>query len=81
VREEKVKLLPLEGFKRLLVAPEGNGEKARRDRAILVLMGIHGLRVAEVAGLKVGDPDPTVRVLAVTGKGDTGHTLMDSRPR
>ena len=32
-------------------APKGDGLQARRDRAILALMGVHGLRVAEVAGL------------------------------
>jgi site-specific recombinase XerD len=74
-REERVKFLPLEGLKSLLVAPQGDGTKARRDRAILALMGIHGLRVAEVAGLEVGDLDLGAGVLAVTGKGDKTRTI------
>jgi site-specific recombinase XerC len=49
-REEKAKFLPLDGLKRLLDAPKGDGLQARRGRAILALMGVHGLRVAEVAG-------------------------------
>jgi site-specific recombinase XerD len=53
-RAERIKLLPLESLKRLLAAP-GQSRKARRDRAILALMGYHGLRVAEVAGLTVDD--------------------------
>jgi site-specific recombinase XerD len=32
--------------------------KGRRDRAILALMGVHGLRVAEVAGM-LGDASVT----------------------
>ena len=50
-RAERIKFLPLEGLRRLLDAPKGDNPAAVRDRAILALMGRHGLRVSEVAGL------------------------------
>lgn len=65
-REDSVKFLPLEGFKRLLSLPDN-----ARDRAILALMGWHGLRVEEIVNLtldnlSLGGELPT---LSVTGKG------------
>jgi site-specific recombinase XerD len=68
-REERVKCLPLQGLKQLLVAPQGDGPLARRNRAILALMGVHGLRVAEVAGLDLVDVDLGVGQVRVLGKG------------
>jgi site-specific recombinase XerD len=41
-RDERVKYLPLQGLKQLLVAPQGDGPLACRNRAILALMGVHG---------------------------------------
>jgi integrase/recombinase XerC len=38
-------------------------------------MGIHGPRVAEVAGFEVGNLDLASGVLAVTGKGDKTRTI------
>lgn len=68
--EERIKYLPLDGLKRLLTAPQGDTPRARRDRAILALMGFHGLRVAEVAGLVIPDYAPgDLPRLAVRGKG------------
>ena len=74
-REERVKFLPLEGLKRLLQAPQGDGAKGRRDRAMLALMGIHGLRVSEVAGLDVDDLDLDQGRVTVTGKGRKTRTV------
>jgi len=68
-RSERVKYLPLDGLKRLLDAPEGNGLQATRDRAMLVLMAVHGLRVAEVAELRMENVDLGARVMTVVGKG------------
>jgi integrase/recombinase XerD len=53
--EDRRKFLPLGGLARLLAAPQGDTPRARRDRAILALMGYHGLRVSEVAGLVITD--------------------------
>lgn len=66
----RVKYLPIEGLRRLLRLPDGRTVAGRRDRAALLLMALEGLRVAEVAGLALGDyhaEDPA-RV-TVTGKG------------
>ena len=81
-RSERIKFLPLEGLRRLLDAPQGDKPGAVRDRAMLALMGRHGLRVSEVAGLTVGAVDldaypatgyaGTVRVL---GKGSKQRTV------
>lgn len=65
-REDAIKFLPLEGFKRLLSLPDN-----ARDRAILALMGYHGLRVEEIVNLSLDDLNlggelPTI---SVTGKG------------
>jgi len=74
-RAERVKFLPLEGLRRLLNAPEGNSRMARRDRAILALMGKHGLRVAEVAGLDVESVDFVAGTVRVLGKGRKRRTV------
>lgn len=65
-REDSVKFLPLEGFKRLLSLPDN-----ARDRAILALMGWHGLRVEEVTNLNRDDVNlgGELPTLTVTGKG------------
>lgn len=44
----------------LLNAPDASTVKRRRDRAVLVLMGYHGLRVSTVVGL---DLDAIARAL------------------
>ena len=74
-REERVKYLPLEGLKQLLAAPQGDGLIARRNRAILALLGVHGLRVAEVAGLRPEDVDLGAAEVRVLGKGRKIRTV------
>jgi site-specific recombinase XerD len=74
-RDERVKYLPLEGLKRLLAAPQGDGPLARRNRAILALMGVHGLRVAEVAGLQTEDIGLSTGEVRVLGKGRKIRTV------
>jgi len=56
----------------LVEAPEGSDLRALRDRAILALMVRNGLRVAEVADLRIGDlgEDQGFRVATIRGKGD-----------
>ena len=73
--EERVKYLPLQGLKRLLEAPVGEGIQATRDRAILALMGVHGLRAAEVAGLEADDADLDRGIVNVEGKGRKRRTV------
>ncbi len=73
-REDRAKFLPLDGLRQLLVAPGRTLPDlppfAVRDRAILALMGVHGLRVSEVARLDVGDVALEAGTLTVRGKGD-----------
>lgn len=73
--EERVKYLPLDGLKQLLTAPQGDSALARRNRAILALMGVHGLRVAEVAGLQTEDIDLGTGEVKVLGKGRKIRTV------
>jgi len=64
--EDKIKFLPLAGFKQIL-----NITDNERDTAILALMGMHGLRVDEVCRLSLDDltlSDPAQ--ILVTGKGN-----------
>lgn len=65
-REDTIKFLPLSGFKRLLTLPDN-----ARDRAILALMGWHGLRVEEVVNLSLSDLslEGELPTITVTGKG------------
>jgi site-specific recombinase XerD len=74
-RDDRVRFLPLEGLKRLLDAPRGDGLRAVRDRAILALMGIHGLRVGEIVALDVADLDPDAGTVSVPGKGGKRRTV------
>lgn len=80
-RQERVKYLPLVGLSRLLNAPDPQTAKGKRDRAILALMGRHGLRVAEVAALTVADldlGDPST--VQVSGKGSKTRKVYLTPP-
>jgi site-specific recombinase XerD len=60
--------LPAEAVARILaVAPDARG------RLVVLLMAQMGLRVGEVAAIRVGDVDDRRRVLAVRGKGGRGE--------
>jgi len=82
-RSERVKYLPLAGFRELLNAPDKTTTKGKRDRAIMALLGYHGLRVSEVAslevdGLHLGDP----AWVTVTGKGNkTRQVYLTSKTK
>ena len=54
---------------RLLDAAQGTDAVSRRDRAVLELMYGTGARVAEVAGLSIGDVDLRGRLVRLLGKG------------
>lgn len=71
-KAEKVKFLPLPGLQRLLMLPEATTPTGARDRAAILLMALHGLRVSEVASLDIADVDlasEPVRVTVRAGKG------------
>jgi integrase/recombinase XerD len=54
---------------KLLNAPDPQTVRGKRDRALLALMYASGLRVSEVASLRIGDIDWTGGFLRVRGKG------------
>lgn len=68
-RAERVKWLPLPAIQRLLDAPDPATVKGARDRAILMLLTIHGLRRMEVAHLRIEDVDLQAMVITPWGKG------------
>jgi site-specific recombinase XerD len=73
-QSERIKYLPLMTLKALFAATETARDPAAqvRDKAIVALMAIHGLRVCEVSRLDVGDVDleaGEAGELAVLGKG------------
>jgi integrase/recombinase XerD len=67
-RSERIKFLPLDGLRRLLDAPRGDHPAAVRDRAILAMMGRHGLRVSEVTGSGVESVDLTLALSKFSGR-------------
>lgn len=54
---------------RLLDAVTGDEPRARRDRAILELLYATGMRISELAGLRLGDLDLARNTAVVFGKG------------
>ena len=62
-------VLSVDDLKALLAACAGKSFEARRDAAIVRLFADGGLRLAELAGLKVADVDLHERMVYVTGKG------------
>jgi site-specific recombinase XerD len=78
-RHERVKYLPLETVRRVLAAPNPNKAKGIRDRAIMVLMAMHGLRVVEVHRLNMDEVDleaGEAGQVRVFGKGDKWRTIL-----
>lgn len=57
------------------------GVKNERDRSILILLYILGLRISELVGLNWSDFQPTEEAIAVTifGKGHKTRTLLITR--
>lgn len=74
-RSEMVKWLPISAIQQILHAPDATTLKGKRDRAILSLMALHGLRVMEVASLTMPDIDLANKSLKVMGKGGKVRTI------
>lgn len=78
---ERIKYVPEAGIRRLLAMPEqkhGSTPRAHRDRSILSLMAIHGLRTVEVHRLDVGNIDRQATAygaLHIFGKGSKWRTV------
>jgi site-specific recombinase XerD len=67
--EPVTEVLSVAQLRALLDACAGKGFTARRDMAIVRLFADGGLRLAELAGLAVGDVDLRERMVYVRGKG------------
>ncbi len=63
------KFLEVEEVVRLVEAPSGEGFEAARDRAILELFYSSGLRIGELAPLKIHEVDLQEAMVRVKGKG------------
>ena len=64
------KVLDVDQTKQLLDAPRADNWINRRDSAIIELLYSSGLRVAEVASLKINDLDAREGIVRVVGKGN-----------
>src|SRR5690606_24319247 len=69
VPEKLVPVVDDDSLRRLFRTVDGKEFDDRRDKAILSLFIDVGLRIAEMAGLKVGDVDIEARFVTVMGKG------------
>jgi len=63
------KPLTEEEVERLLAAVDGDGARARRDRAVLEVLYATGARISELVGLSLGDLDLEARLVRLFGKG------------
>ena len=78
-QEDKVKYLPQIAVQRVLSLPNLNTPKGVRDRAVLVLMALHGLRCIEVHRLSLEDLDletGEAGEMRVFGKGDKWRMIL-----
>jgi len=69
VPEKLVPVVDDDSLRRLFKAVDGKEFEDRRDKAILALFIDVGLRIAEMAGLRVQDIDLEARFVSVMGKG------------
>ena len=63
-----------------LLAMQGDDPLTVRDRALLELLYSSGLRLAELAGLDLGDLDISDRTVRVTGKGSKTRVVPVGKP-
>jgi integrase/recombinase XerD len=64
------KYLNLEEINRMIEAPDGSKATGLRDRAMIELLYATGLRVSELCGVEIGDLEPDLGIVRVTGKGN-----------
>ncbi len=64
----------------LLESPDLSTPQGLRDRAMLEILYASGLRVSELAKLKLGDIDPSTREVRVWGKGSKERVVLAGRP-
>jgi site-specific recombinase XerD len=63
----------------LIEATAGQGFDERRDKAIVLLLIDTGIRLGEIAGLRVDDVDWNLEILIVTGKGSRPRSVAFGR--
>ncbi len=73
------KALSEEEVELLLSAVVGDDPRARRDRAILELLYATGMRISELAGLRLSDIDPERQIAIVFGKGSKERVVPFGR--
>jgi integrase/recombinase XerD len=74
------RVLVLGEVERILDAPEREGARGLRDRAILQVMYAAGLRVSEVVGLKIADVDRRKGLVSAFGKGQKRRLVPVGEP-
>jgi site-specific recombinase XerD len=74
ITAEKIKYLPLQGIQNLLKCPD-TSTKGTRDKAIIILMALHGLRVSEVSKITMSDIDLNTNTVSVLGKRQKKRTI------
>jgi site-specific recombinase XerD len=75
VPEQPAPVLTEELLRRLLATCAGRDFEARRDRALILLLLDTGGRLAEVAGMRLGDLNFEYGVVVVVGKGGRERSL------
>jgi site-specific recombinase XerD len=75
VPEQPAPVITEELLRRLLATCAGRDFEDRRDRALILLLLDTGGRLAEVAGMRLGDLDFEYDVVIVTGKGGRERAL------
>ena len=73
--EQPVPVLTADEIGALIKASKGQSFEERRDEAIIRMFADTGIRLGEMAGLKVGDIDLSIAVAVVTGKGSKMRTV------
>jgi integrase/recombinase XerD len=74
------KVLVFDEIARILDAPEREGFRGLRDRALLHVMYAAGLRVSEVVGLKLADVDRKKGMVSALGKGQKRRLVPLGEP-
>ena len=75
VVEQPVPVLTVDQLRAVIAAASGNDFEGRRDEAIVRLFADTGMRLGEMAGLRVADVDLSLAVAVVTGKGSRMRTV------
>jgi len=73
--EQPVPVLTPDDLSALIRAAKGQGFEERRDEALIRMFADTGVRLGEMAGLRVGDVDLSLAVAIVKGKGSRFRTV------